>query len=444
MDSRETIAAIATPRGLGGIGVVRVSGSQVAHIASTALSAVPVAGQAKYCSFLDANGQPIDSGIGLRFVAPHSYTGEDVLEFQGHGSPIALNLIVQRCIQLGARPAEPGEFSKRAFLNGRMDLAQAEAVADLINSATEAAARSAMRSLQGELSRKVEKLADQLVELRMLIEASIDFPEEEIDYLSELGVMQKLEVLAEEFDKVQSSVQQGRMLRDGLKIVLTGLPNAGKSSLMNALSQQERAIVSDLPGTTRDTLEQAIDLDGIPLEIVDTAGIRDTQDEIEKEGVKRAKRAQEEADMVLLVVDDCATDMQQVAQLLANHGKLPVLLVRSKIDLTGRAQSDDPAEVCVSALTGEGLHELKQKLKSLVGYTGEQEGMFMARQRHTDALTRARESLDAGMEQMRRNQAGEMLAEDLAICHQALAEITGTVSSDELLGLIFSSFCIGK
>lgn len=444
MDSRETIVAIATPRGQGGIGIVRLSGPEVESIAQTVLSSHPLPGQAKHCWFLDANAEPIDRGITLRFAAPRSYTGEDVLEFQGHGSPVTLNLILRRCMELGARPAEPGEFSKRAFLNGCIDLAQAEAIADLINSTTELAARSALRSLKGELSRKVEDLAEQLTELRVLIEASIDFPEEEIDYLSELGVLQRLEALAEKFDQVQSSMQQGRLLRDGIKVVLTGLPNAGKSSLLNALSQQDRAIVSHRPGTTRDTLEQIIDLDGIPMEIVDTAGVRDTQDEIEAEGVRRAKRMQEEADLVLLVVDDLTADQQEVEKLAREHDSKPLLLVYNKIDLSGRKQAESPSEACISALTGQGLDELRGKIKSATGYAAEQEGVVMARQRHIDALMRARTSLDAGIRQMRLNQAGEMLAEDLAVCHRTLSEITGKVSSDELLGMIFSSFCIGK
>jgi len=444
LDSRETIVAIATPYGQGGIGIVRLSGPQAGPIASRTLSASPEPGQAQYCSFLDSKLEAIDRGIALRFVAPHSFTGEDVLEFQGHGSPVILDLMVKRCMELGARPAEPGEFSKRAFLNGRIDLTQAEAIADLINSTTEAAARSAFRSMKGELSRKVEKLAGQLTELRILVEASLDFPEEEIDWLSESGALQKLEALAQQFDEVQSSMQQGRLLRDGIKVVLTGLPNAGKSSLLNVLAGQDRAIVSDLPGTTRDTLDQLVDLDGIPMEIVDTAGIRDTQDEIEAEGVRRARRVQKEADMVLLVVDDDATDPLEVERLLASHDELPVLLVRNKIDLSGRDQSEELMEACISVRTGQGVEDLKEKIKSAVGYVGGQEGTFMARQRHINALFRARASLDAGMEQLRLSRAGEMLAEDLSLCHRALSEITGKVTSDELLGMIFSSFCIGK
>lgn len=444
MDSRETIVAIATPPGQGGIGIVRLSGPEVDSIAHAALSARPDPGQARYCSFLDRDASPIDNGIALLFVAPHSYTGEDVLEFQGHGSPVTLSLIVRRCLQLGARPAGPGEFSKRAFLNGRMDLAQAEAVADLINSHTESAARSAMRSLKGELSRGIGKLADSVAELRVLIEASIDFPEEEIDFLTELGVLERVQQLGRQFDRFQVRMQQGRLLRDGLKVVLTGLPNAGKSSLLNALGREDRAIVSDIPGTTRDTLEQIIDLYGIPMQIVDTAGIRDTIDAIEAEGVRRARLAQEEADMVLLVVDDAATGQKEVERMIVAHRHLPTLLVRNKIDISRRMQSDEPSEVCISALTGQGIDLLKERLKSAVGYTEKQESPLMARQRHIDALDRARGFLDSGIEQMRSDRAGELLAEDMAACHRALGEITGTVSSDELLGMIFSSFCIGK
>ena len=444
LENADTIVAVATPPGKGGIGIVRISGPKVQAIARHILTSPPAAGLVHHCDFLDSEAQPIDRGIALIFSAPHSYTGEDVLELQGHGSPATLQMLVSRCLTLGARLALPGEFTKTAFLNGRLDLAQAEAVADLINSHTETAARSALRLLKGGFSEKIQKLADAVTHLRVLVEASIDFPEEEIDFLSELNVIEKLQGLTIQFEAIQTNARQGRLLRDGLKIVLTGLPNAGKSSLLNALSKEHRAIVSNIPGTTRDTLEQFIEIDGLPVEITDTAGIRESRDEIEAEGVRRALAAQQQADLVVLVVDDMVTGQDEVDSLLNSLGEVQTMLVRNKIDLSRRDQRQRDSEVCISALTGQGIDVLRQKLKLAAGFRETEESPIMARQRHLDVMDRAKSYLAHGLAQQQNYRAAELLAEDLSSCHKALGEITGEVSSDDLLGLIFSSFCIGK
>jgi tRNA modification GTPase len=386
----------------------------------------------------------MDNGLAMLFPAPHSYTGEHVLELQGHGSPVVLQMVVRRCLELGARLARPGEFSERAFLNGRMDLAQAEAVADLIESGTESAARSAMISLQGGFSNRIHELVEAVTNLRIFVEAAIDFPDEEIDFLEDSNVVAQLEQLSSLFRSLKDSVRQGKILREGFRIVLTGLPNAGKSSLLNALTDEQRAIVSDIPGTTRDVLDQTIEIDGLPIQVIDTAGIRDTSNEIEVEGVRRAKQAQMQADLVVLVVDDFETAQDAIDQLLRDQAELPTLLVRNKIDLSHRRDTDSEGEVCISALTGEGLPELRQKLKTAAGYRDTEDSPFLARQRHIDALHRAENYLLSGLEQQRLYRAGELLADDLSSCQKALGEITGEVSNDDLLGLIFGSFCIGK
>jgi tRNA modification GTPase len=385
----------------------------------------------------------------LFFPGPHSYTGESVLELQGHGSPIVMNMLVQRCLQLGARLARPGEFSERAFLNGRLDLTQAEAVADLIESNTESAARSALKSLQGEFSERVNELVESVTRLRIFVEAAIDFPDEEIDFLEDSNVLGQLESLTVMFRSLKASVNQGRLLRDGLKVVLTGLPNAGKSSLLNALSNEDRAIVSRIPGTTRDVLEQKLEIDGLPVEFIDTAGIRETTNEIEAEGVRRARKAQHQADLIILVVDDSDTDDKKAEYLLETltgdqHTSATTLLIRNKIDITRRSAASSENAVCVSAKSGEGLIALKEKIKNLAGFRGVEDSQFIARQRHVDALNRAEQFLQNGLEQQSQFRAGELLADDLMSCQKALGEITGEVSSDELLGMIFSSFCIGK
>ena len=440
---------MATPPGRGGISIVRVSGARVAALCRALTGTLPPPRKARLCDFRASDGEVIDRGLALYFPAPHSYTGEHLLELHGHGSPVVMNVLLRRCLELGATLARPGEFSERAFVNGRLDLAQAEAVADLIESSTESAARSAMHSLQGEFSTRVRDLVGELTELRTFVEAAIDFPEEEIDFLGDDRVMDGLRDLQQRFARLRDSARRGKLLRDGLKVALTGPPNAGKSSLLNALSQQPRAIVSAIPGTTRDVLEQSVEIDGLPVEVIDTAGIRESADEIEVEGVRRALNAQRQADMVLLVVDDADINEAEVTRLLeCTGGDAPVCLVRNKIDLSGRAAgaTDKGADkgVAISALTGAGIADLRALIKQRAGFRNTEDNPFTARQRHLDALQRAAHCLDAGINQLSTHHAGELLAEELTTCQRILGEITGEVSSDDLLGLIFASFCIGK
>ena len=445
----ETIVAVATPPGKGGISIVRLSGKAAQAIGESVVSK-PFATsttqrRAVHADFLDAQGRAIDNGIALFFSAPNSFTGEDVLELQGHGSPIVSQMLVRRCIELGARMARPGEYSERAYLNGQLDLAQAEAVSDLIESSTEAAARSAMKSLQGDFSAKVHNLIDEVTRLRIFVEAAIDFPDEEIDFLEDARVVDQLYILSTLFEELRVSIKQGKLLRDGLKVVLTGLPNAGKSSLLNQLANDQRAIVSAIPGTTRDILDQQIEIDGLPVEIVDTAGIRDSKDEIEVEGVRRALAAQQQADLLILVVDDQSTDQlgrEELVQSIDFSG--PRLVVRNKIDLTSKKAIVINDEVHLSALHGSGIDLLRERIKQYAGFRSDQDNQFIARERHIDALNRAENFLNQGLLQQEQFQAGELLADDLNSCQKALGEITGEISSDELLGLIFGSFCIGK
>ncbi len=449
MQSADTIAAVATPLGRGGVGIVRISGSQVRDIAQQILGAVPAPRLAKYQPFRNVDGSIIDTGLALFFPAPHSLTGEDVLELQGHGGMVVVDLLLKRVVDLGARLARPGEFSERAFLNGKMDLAQAEAVADLIDSSTEQAARAAVRSLQGEFSACINALVDKLIQLRMFVESAIDFPEEEIDFLSNAAVDARLDELIRQVDAVLTSAQQGQLLRDGMTVVIAGKTNAGKSSLLNRLVARDAAIVTDVPGTTRDVLREYIHIDGMPLHVIDTAGLRESADQVEREGIRRAWDEIGRADRILLVVDDQEGVGDAERAILARMESKPRhTLVRNKIDLTGRPpglrEGELGCEVALSARTGEGLDVLRTHLKACMGFHATAEGSFLARRRHLDALERARAFLAQGRMQLDDHRAGELLAEDLRHAQTALSEITGEFTTEDLLDRIFSSFCIGK
>jgi tRNA modification GTPase len=451
----ETIVAIATAAGQGGIGIIRLSGVNALRIASSLTGSTLKPRHAHFCKFLGSDGVVLDSGICLYFPAPHSFTGEDIVELQAHGGPVILDLILRETCDLGARQALPGEFSQRAFLNGKIDLTQAEAIADLINSATEQAARNAGRSLQGVFSKKINSLVSQVTRLRVYVEAAIDFPEEEIDFINNSEVAERLAAILLEVDEILGQAQQGALVREGMKLVIAGKPNAGKSSLLNALSGQETAIVTPYAGTTRDVLRAQIQIDGMPLHIVDTAGLRDSDDAIEQEGIRRARAEMASADRILLVVDATtqASDRMAFSSLWTDEQlrlsqEIPVTLVANKCDLTDQPvdiqQHEDFTAIHLSAKTGAGLELLKRHLKSSMGFKGVGEGNFSARRRHLLSLQQAREFLVQGQQQLQGAGAGELLAEDLRLCQQSLGEITGAISSDELLGEIFSSFCIGK
>ncbi len=438
--STDTIVSIATPPGRGGVGIVRVSGDLAPAIAEAMLGSLPEPRHATLSAFLDENGQPIDEGLAVFFPGPGSFTGEDVLELHGHGGPVILSMVVERAISLGARRAEPGEFSKRAFLNDKLDLAQAEAIADLIESGTEQAARAAVRSLSGAFSEAVHRLVDKLTELRVYVEAAIDFPEEEIDFLSDDALMQRLDDCSREFAELLANATVGRVLRDGYQIVLVGQPNAGKSSLMNRLSGEDTAIVTEIAGTTRDVLRERIDIDGLAVELVDTAGLRENPGVIEMEGIRRAKEAVANADAVLWVQD--ANESEPERPELPEG--VPVLVVRNKIDVAESGDDFDDHTIEISAKTGEGIGQLRERIRRLAGYRDLGEGAFTARQRHVEAIERAARNFATGRAALLESHAGELLAEELRLAQQALGEITGEVSSDDLLGRIFSSFCIGK
>ena len=451
---RDTIAAVATAQGRGGVGIVRVSGPRARPIAISLSGREPEARHAYYCEFFGGDGEVIDQGLLLYFRGPNSFTGEDVLELQGHGGPVVLDMLLRRCLELGARLARPGEFSERAFLNDKLDLAQAEAIADLIEASSEQAARNAVRSLQGEFSRRVQRLADRLIELRMYVEAAIDFPEEEIDFLADGHVLGQLDGVRAELAAVQREAGQGALLRDGMTVVIAGRPNAGKSSLLNALAGREAAIVTDIAGTTRDVLREHIHIDGMPLHVVDTAGLRDTSDQVERIGVERALKAIGEADRVLLVVDASAPEAADPFALWPEFldqrpDPARVTLIRNKADLSGEAVgletcADGHVTLSLSARSGDGLELLREHLKTCMGYEQTTESSFSARRRHLDALRQAGACLEHGRQQLTTLGAGELLAEDLRMAHQALGEITGAFTPDDLLGRIFSSFCIGK
>ncbi len=446
----DTIVAAATPPGRGGIGIVRVSGPKAPEIGAVIAGDLPPARRAVFARFMDAQRNPIDAGMVLFFPAPHSYTGEHVLELQGHGGALVMEALVVRVLQLGARRAHPGEFTQRAFLNSKLDLAQAEAIADLIDAGSMAAARAAMRSLQGEFSAMVRGLTDAVIELRTYVEAAIDFPEEEIDFLADEQLSERFQGVREHFDGVEQSARQGRLLREGMTVVIAGRPNAGKSSLLNRLAGYEAAIVTAIPGTTRDVVRERIDIDGMPLHVLDTAGLRHGGDEVEEEGIRRARVEMQRADRVLFVIDaaadpDARAFHEESAQMPAG---VPVTLVFSKCDLATALPVADtisgPPRLTVSAVTGKGIDGLRTHLKHCMGYQSTDVGTVSARQRHLESLARARRCVLEAERQLRERRAGELVAEELRGAQQALSEITGEFTSDDLLGRIFSSFCIGK
>jgi tRNA modification GTPase len=456
MTDRDPIVAIATAPGRGGIGIVRISGADLWPVVQGLLGAS--AGRlaprhALLAKFLDANGAEIDEGIALFFPAPHSYTGEDVLELQGHGGPVVLRLLLGRCLEagraLGMRIAEPGEFTRRAFLNDRLDLAQAEAVADLIDASTEVAARTAVRSLAGEFSQRIHALMDALIELRMLVEATLDFPEEEIDFLQRADAAGRLQRIRDDLAQVLARSRQGALLREGLNVVLVGAPNVGKSSLLNALAGEEVAIVTAVPGTTRDRIAQAVNVDGIPLNVIDTAGLRPTLDEVERVGIERTLAEIGRADVVLHLVDaqQPAADTEVLTRVEERVGRgVPVLTVVNKIDLTGDAPLAAGDRVQLSARTGAGVDLLREALKRVAGWERETSGesLILARERHLDALARTRGHLALAAQHAAQSAQLDLYAEELRLAGNALGEITGEVSADDLLGAIFSRFCIGK
>jgi len=450
----DTIAAIATPPGFGGVGVVRLSGPAVPALAIDLLGRLPTPRHATHVCFRGPDGVALDAGLALYFPAPHSFTGEHVLELQGHGGPVVLDLVLAHCCALGARLARPGEFSERAFLNGKLDLAQAEAVADLIASGSAAAARAAMASLQGVFSEQVAALTEAVIALRVHVEAAIDFPEEEVDFLADASIGARLAALREQLAALQRDAGQGRVLRDGFTVVIAGPPNAGKSSLLNALSGEETAIVSAQAGTTRDILRSQIVIDGLPLHVIDTAGLRASGDSIEQEGMRRARAAVAGADRVLLMQDHSSLlpgALPAAGDLLQAHDlppDLPVSLLYNKIDLTQAPAglwdvAGEVPQIGLSVATGAGLDILRTHLKACAGYSAGA-GVFSARRRHLDALARAGEHLALAETRLHHDRAGELAAEELRLVQDALGEITGAFTSDDLLGRIFSSFCIGK
>lgn len=441
--STDTIAAIATPLGRGGVGIIRLSGMATLQIAESLLGFQPKPRHAHYGGFKAQDGNVLDDGIALYFPAPHSFTGEHVLELQAHGGPIVLDMLLEQCLLMGARLAKPGEFSERAFLNDKLDLAQAEAIADLIDSTSRQAAKSARRSLDGEFSKQINQLRKQLTELRVYVEAALDFPDEEIDFLAEDALHQRFNSIKQHLDQLFNQAEQGKLLRDGMSLVIAGRPNAGKSSLLNALAGTESAIVTDIAGTTRDVLKEHINLDGMPLHIIDTAGLRESDDPVEKIGIDRAWQAIEQADLILILIDSSQQQEQYPQEIVDKlPDNIPRLMVYNKIDLNLQTQADDA--LYISAKHHIGLDTLKQRLKTQMGFQSQTEGTFLARRRHLDALARSQTAMQRAYEQLTVFQAGELMAEELRTAQDALGDITGKMTADELLGEIFGSFCIGK
>jgi tRNA modification GTPase len=450
----DTIVAQATATGRGGVGIIRVSGPDAEAVANIILGKVPKVRYAEYLPFNDQHGDVLDQGIALLFKAPNSFTGEDVLELQGHGGPVVMDMLIKAILTIkNIRSANPGEFSERAFMNDKLDLAQAEAIADLIEATSEQAAKSALHSLQGEFSNKINELVESLIHLRIYVEASIDFPEEEVDFLSDGKIAKDLYQIIDNLESVKAQAKQGAILRDGMKVVIAGRPNAGKSSLLNSLVGKESAIVTDIAGTTRDVMREHIHIDGMPLHIIDTAGLRESADEVEKIGIERAWAEIKTADRVLFMLDATTTDSQDPYQIWPEFiEQLPstvgLTVVRNKADLTGETlettEKNQHPVYRISAKTGLGLQPLKDHLKDIMGYQGSTGGGFMARRRHLEAIDNAETHLLEGKVQLEEYQAGELLAEELRLTQQYLSEITGEFTSDDLLGRIFSSFCIGK
>ena len=443
--TRDTIVAAATPPGKGGVGIVRISGPDAGRIATKIVGKLPEPRYAASAEFRDANGEAIDTGLVLWFPEPNSFTGESVLELHGHGGPTVMSMLVDAAIQLGARRAEAGEFSRRAFMNGKLDLNQAEAIADLIDAGTSQAARAAHRTLSGAFSVAVNELTEKLVSLRLHVEAAIDFPEEEIDFLSDEALLARVLQCQEAFEAMLAGARSGRLLRDGLQVVIVGKPNAGKSSLLNLLSGQDAAIVTEVAGTTRDILRERIDIDGLAVELVDTAGLREDPDAIEAEGIRRARRALSGADAVLWLQDASDDIGDSIDEAVPED--IPVITLRNKVDLTGEAPGlvqSHPAVLNISAKTGAGTDALRACLRDMSGYRDMGEGAFTARQRHVAALQDAERHFEFGRRALLDAKAGEIFAEELRLAQDALSPITGEFSGDDLLGRIFAEFCIGK
>ncbi len=447
-DFADAIAAIATPSGNGGVGIIRISGARLQRLAFHIINKVLLPRTAVYCAFIDAESQIIDSGIALYFPAPHSYTGEDVLELQAHGGAVVLDMLLKRVLALGVRLARAGEFTERAFLNNKIDLAQAEAVADLINSSTEQSVRSAQKSMQGVFSAKIHELVEELTHLRIYVEAAIDFVDEEIDFLNDGVIERRLDNLRARLEDIKATAQQGQLLRDGMTLVLAGKPNAGKSSLLNALAGHDAAIVTDIAGTTRDVLRERIQLDGMPLHIIDTAGLHEADNIVEREGIRRAHMEMAKADKILLLIDVREPENETEALLATLPSDVDIIRVYNKIDLVERLPAIETTQngtICFISIKQQlGLELLTTHLKQSIGFNSNVENVFIARRRHLEALNTAHAFVLQAISQLASNLAGELVAEDLRQAQQSLAEITGEFTSDDLLGKIFSSFCIGK
>ncbi len=457
LNDNDTIVALATAPGRGGVGIIRLSGADVPALIPQLLNLTPKPREALLCDFIDASHIAIDTGIALYFSAPHSFTGEHVLELQGHGGPVVMDMLLQRVIELGARHATAGEFSQRAFLNDKLDLAQAEAIADLIDAGSRQAVQAAQRSLQGEFSKAIDALVKALIQLRLYVESAIDFPEEEIDFLSDGKVLTDAQQIAADCEAILQNAQRGCLLQEGMQVVLAGCPNAGKSSLLNALAGRDSAIVTEVAGTTRDVLRESIQLDGLPLHLIDTAGLRQSDDIVEQEGIRRAWTEIENADQILMLVDANTGITEQDQELVAKFPKqLDVCFIFNKIDsanlkpkFESNIESDSNAgrrvsSIYLSAKTSDGLDLLEQYLKDSMNFVQVENSQYSARRRHITALENALEFIQHGIAQLIASQAGELLAEDLRLAQNDLSQITGEFSSDDLLGEIFSSFCIGK